>query len=224
MYNQAHHKSSLVACLDCDLLQHIPEVPTGASVRCLRCDKELWRHKPDALNRTFALTLAALALYIIANCVPMLGLHVVGRSASTTVIGGAHQLWNDGQELVAVLVLFAAVIAPAIQIGFMVAIMLGCQRERPPFWVGVLLRRLQFARTWSMIEVMLVGTLVALTKIAELASVVLGVALFALFALVFLLAAIQSSFDPREVWSRVQWAEEKSRRPEDMRVIGEATS
>ena len=43
---------------------------------------------------------------------PMLGLKVVGRTASTTVLGGAQQLWHDGQELVAVLVLFAAVIAP----------------------------------------------------------------------------------------------------------------
>jgi paraquat-inducible protein A len=215
---------SIVACLDCDLIQRIPEVPTGASVRCLRCDKELWRHKPDSLNRTFALTLAALALYLIANCVPMLGLTVVGRSASTTVIGGAQQLWNDGQEIVAVLVLFAAVIAPAMQIGILLLIMIGCQRARPPFWVGSLLRHLQFSRTWSMIEVMLLGVLVALTKIAELATIVPGLALFALGALVFILAAIQSSFDARDVWNRVTWAEEASRHPEGAKAIAEAAT
>jgi paraquat-inducible protein A len=64
-----------------------------------------------------------------------------------------------------------------------------------------------------MIEVMLLGVLVALTKIADYATVILGTALFALFALVVLLAAIQSCFDPREVWERVGWAEAAVRRP-----------
>jgi len=205
--NRSLADGSLVACLDCDLLQRIPEVPPGASVRCPRCDKELWRHKPDSHNRTMALTLAALVLYLIANTVPMLGLHAAGREAFTTVVGGAHQLWLDGQQIVSVLVLFAAVISPALQIGFLLLIVIGCQRERPPAWVGFFLRHLHFTRTWSMIEVMLLGVLVALTKIADYATVILGTALFALFALVVLLAAIQSIFDPREVWQRVRWAE-----------------
>jgi paraquat-inducible protein A len=216
--------ASLVGCPDCDLVQRIPEVPPGASVRCPRCNKELWRHKPDSLNRTFALTLAALVLYIIANAVPMLGLSAVGREAFTTVVGGAHQLWLDGQPIVSVLVLFAAVISPALQIGFLLLIVLGCQWERPPFWVGLFLRHLDFTRTWSMIEVMLLGVLVALTKIADYAQVILGTALFALFALVVLLAAIQSCFDPREVWQRIQWAEPEAQSQPAPSGIAEARS
>jgi paraquat-inducible protein A len=202
----------------------MPEVPAGASVRCLRCDKELWRHKPDSHNRTLALTVAALVLYIVANTVPMLGLHAAGRSAFTTVVGGAHQLWLDGQQIVSVLVLFAAVISPALQISFILLILIGCQRERPPFWVGMLLRHVHFTRTWSMIEVMLLGVLVALTKIADYATVIPGVALFALFALVVLLAAMQSCFDPREVWERVEWAEEKHHRSTGVKEIAGAKS
>ena len=222
--NQPLADASLVACPHCDLLQRIPEIPAGASVRCPRCDKELWRHKPDSFNRSFALTLAALVLYLIANTVPMLGLHAVGREAFTTVVGGAQQLWNNGQTLVAGLVLFAAVISPALQIGFLLAILVGCCRERPPVWVGLLLRHLEFTRTWSMIEVMLLGVLVALTKIADYATVIIGTAFFALFALVVLLAAIQSCFDPREVWERVEWAETNMRRPADAKKIVEANS
>jgi paraquat-inducible protein A len=224
VHNRPLSDAAIVACPHCDLLQRLPEVVPGASARCPRCDKELWRHREDSLNRTLALTLAAAVLYLIANLVPMLGLHAVGREAFTTVVGGAQQLWSDGQQIVAVLVLFAAVIAPALQIGFLLLILIGCRRECPPFWVGLVLRHVQFTRTWSMIEVMLLGVLVALTKIADYATVIPGIALFTLFGLVVLLAAMQSSFDPREVWKRVEWAEEALRSPVGAKQIGEVAS
>jgi len=211
--NQPLADSSLVACPHCDLLQRVPDIAPGASARCPRCDKELWRRREDSLNRTLALSLAALFLFVLANTVPMLGLTAVGHAASTTVVGGARQLWQDGQEIVAVLVLFAAVVSPGLQIGLMLTVVVAARREQPSAWVGALLRHLPFARNWSMIEVMLIGVLVALTKIADYARVIPGVALFALFALVFLLAAMQSSFDPREVWNRVKWADARAGPP-----------
>jgi len=207
VYSQAPADTSLVACPDCDLLQRLPDLVPGASARCPRCNLELWRHREDSLNRTLALSLAAALLYVIANSVPMIGLTVVGRAAFTTVFGGAVQLWNDGEQIVAGLVLFSAVIAPALQIAFMLAIVLGARRAHPPPWVGTLLRHHPTTRTWSMIEVMLLGVLVALIKIAELATVIPGVALFALGALVFVFAGMQAAFDPRDVWQRIEWAE-----------------
>jgi len=92
VYNQPLRDVSLIACPDCDLLQRLPELAPGASARCPRCDRELWRRREDSLNRTLALTLAAAVLYVIANAVPMLGLSAVGHQASTTVLGGVQQL------------------------------------------------------------------------------------------------------------------------------------
>ena len=224
MHNQPLADASIIACPHCDLLQRLPEVAPGASVRCPRCDKELWRHREDSLNRTLALSLAALVLFVVANTVPMLGLTAVGHAASTTVVGGAQQLWHDGQEIVAVLVLFAAVISPGLQIGLMLTVVVAARRAQPSAWVGALLRHLPFARNWSMIEVMLIGVLVALTKIADYATVIPGVALFALGALVFLLAAMQTSFDPREVWNRVAWAEAGAREPAAGNPMAEVTT
>src|SRR5271169_7087322 len=211
MYNQPLPDASLIGCPHCDLLQRLPELAPGASARCPRCNKELWRRREDSLNRTLALTVGAALLYVVANSVPMLGLTIVGREASTTVIGGAEHLWSNGQQLVAVLVLLTAVIAPALQIGMMLAIVLGAHREHPPRWVGTLLRHHPTTRTWSMIEVMMLGVLVALVKIADYATVIPGVALFVLGALVFVLAAMQSSFDAREVWEKIKWADEEAR-------------
>jgi paraquat-inducible protein A len=224
VYNEPIADTSLVACLHCDLLQRLPDLAPGASARCPRCDKELWRHREDSLNRTLALTLGAALLYVVANSVPMLGLTIVGRAASTTVIGGAEHLWSNGQRMVAVLVFLTAVIAPALQIGFMLAIVLGALRERPPRWVGTLLRHHPATRTWSMIEVMMLGVLVALVKIADYATVIPGMALFVLWILVFLLAGMQASFDSREVWERIQWAEDGARRGSAREQTAEGTT
>jgi paraquat-inducible protein A len=204
-YNAPVADGSLIACPHCDLLQRLPNLASAASARCPRCNRELWRLRKDSLNRTLALSVAAAVLYIVANTVPMLGLTVVGRGASTTVIGGAQHLWQNGQTAVAVLVLFTAVIAPALQITLMLAITLGTRRQRAPRWVASLLRYYGTMQTWSMIEVMMLGVLVALVKIADYATVIPGTALFVLGGLIVLLAAMQASFDRREVWARIEW-------------------
>lgn len=222
MYNKALSDASLIGCPHCDLLQRLPALAPGESARCPRCNEELWR-RHESLDRPLALTIAAALLYVVANSVPMLGLKVAGREAFTTVFGGAAHLWNAGWESVAVLVLFAAVVAPGLQIGLMLAILIGAHRDHPPKWVGTLLRYYEKISTWSMIEVMILGVLVALTKIAELAKVIPGLALFALGALIFLIAAIEANFDPREVWERVEWAETSARQPAGGKQIKEVT-
>lgn len=210
MFNRPLPDPSLIACPHCDTLQRIPDLSPGESARCPRCDEELRRHHADSLQRTLALTLAAAILYIVANAVPMLGLRVVGREAFTTVFGGAEHLWNAGWQSVGVLVFFTAVVAPGLQIGFMLAILIGALRERPSRWVGTLLRYYRKIATWSMIEVMILGVLVALIKIADYARVIPGVSLYVLGVLIFIIAAIEASFDPQDVWDRVEWAVESA--------------
>jgi paraquat-inducible protein A len=62
-------------------------------------------------------------------------------------------------------------------------------------------------QAWSMNEVMMLGILVALIKIAELANVQADIGMYAMGALVLLFPAIMVSFDPDEIWQRVEWAD-----------------
>ena len=204
-FNQPLADDSVVACRNCDLLQRLPEVEPGASARCPRCGSELWRRKTDSVNRTLALAIAALVLWIVTNSVPMLGLSAAGQEAFTTVIRGAELLWEHGEPLVAALIFFTVVFAPVLQISFVLLVTLGSLPQRPPAWVGFLLRHVPFTEIWSMMEVLLVGVLVSLTKIAEYAKVIPGEALFSVGGLVVVLTAMQVSFDPREIWQRVEW-------------------
>jgi paraquat-inducible protein A len=55
---------------------------------------------------------------------------------------------------------------------------------------------------------MMLGILVALIKIAELATVNAGIGMYAVGVIVLLFPAIMVSFDPDEIWQRVEWADE----------------
>jgi paraquat-inducible protein A len=195
-----------IACPDCDLQQSVPPLLPGASARCARCRVTIARNPVDPIGRPLALSVAAAVVFLIANTTPLMGLSAVGREASTTIIGGAREMWTRGSEITAVIVAFCAVIAPGAYIAFMLAVLLGAKRTPAPRWVGQLLRGAAVVLPWSMTEVMLLGILVALIKIAHLATVIPGIGLFAVGLLVVLLAVTSSIFEPRAIWNRVVWA------------------
>ena len=197
-----------VACPDCDLLQNIPELPPGGKARCSRCACTVATRMAEPIDLPLALTVTAAIAFIIANSASLMSLSAVGRHASTTIMGGAYDMWFQGEAITAVIVAFCAVIAPASYILFMLTVLLAVRRPPAPQWVGEILRGAEFMRLWSMNEVMMLGILVALIKIAELASVEAGIGMYAVGALVLLFPAIMANFDPDEIWQRVKWADE----------------
>ena len=194
-----------VACPDCDLLQRLPELPPGGKARCVRCRSTLETRPTDPFNRPLALTVAAAIVFIIANTTPLMGLSAVGRYADTTIAGGMRQMWAQGERVTAVIVAFCAMVAPGGYILFMLTVLLAARRPPAPAWIGEVLRGASSLQPWSMSEVMILGILVALIKIAELATVEPGVGMYAMGALVLLLAAIAMTFEVSEVWKRIQW-------------------
>jgi len=196
-----------LACPDCDLRQSVPPLKPGGSARCARCRVTVARNPVDPIGRPLALTVAALVVFAIANTSPLMGLSAAGRESTTTILGGAIELWRRDAGITAVFVAFCAIVAPGAFIAFMLAVLTAARRPPAPLWVGRLLRMAAQVAPWSMTEVMLLGILVALIKIAHLATVVPGIGLFAVATLVVLLAVISSIFDARTIWSRVRWAD-----------------
>ena len=125
----------------------------------------------------------------------MLGLTIVGRDASTTVIGGAQHLWDNGQKIVGMLVLFTAVIAPALQIGLMLAIVAWSDAQAAAEMGGNAAAlspddpHLEHDRGHDGRRAGRLG------QIADYATVIPGMALFVLWVLVFILAGMSASFE-----------------------------
>ncbi|HSQ85439.1 MAG TPA: paraquat-inducible protein A, partial [Desulfobacterales bacterium] len=83
---------SLIACHDCDLIHWFSPVPDGSIAKCSRCDAMLYQNKRDSLERTLALTVAGLILFIVANTFPFLGLKLQARVHETILITGIQEL------------------------------------------------------------------------------------------------------------------------------------
>ena len=60
----------LVACHECDLLMRRPHLALGEKAQCPRCGYELYAHRHNVVERSLALVIAALQLYVPANFIP----------------------------------------------------------------------------------------------------------------------------------------------------------
>jgi paraquat-inducible protein A len=197
---------SHVACRACDLLLRMPALSPGAHARCPRCDDVIATQPSHSLEPALAITIAATIALIVANTAPLMELSAAGREAGTSIMGGAHEMWLHGYEVTAAVVAFCSVIAPAIYIALVLTILLALRLSRTPHSVGRMMSWVNITLPWSMAEVMLLGVLVALIKIAKLATASPDIGMYAMGILVLLLAAIRLTFNPREIWKRLEWS------------------
>ena len=192
----------LVACHECDLLQRESLLPPHGMLRCCRCDAELSRSRPDSVDRALALTLTALVLFLVANSFPMVGLAVNGDLVQTSLLGAVRILYDDGVWPIAGLVFATTFLMPLLQMTTMAYLLLPLRFGRVPYRFDLVFRLLQLARPWGMTEVLILGMLVALVKLAHIASVVPGTALWTFGALMVLLAAASARSIQRSVGAR----------------------
>lgn len=206
MTTDDQREATLACCQDCDLLQQVPPLARGDRARCSRCGNLLALRPAHSPDLPLALAITATIVYLLAQAEPLMRLSALGRHSSTTIIGGTVAMWQNGEPITAVIVFFCIVVAPALYLGLVIAAQLAARAPRAPQWAGSALRWGLRMQPWAMYEVMLLGVLVSLIKIAELASVDPGIGLYALGGLVILFAAIAATLDAQGIWQRVAWA------------------
>ena len=198
-------RTSIIACHDCDLLYELPPLQEGSVAKCSRCGAVLQRHKRDSLNRTLAWTIAGLILFVVANAFPFLDLKKGDLIRQTTLITGVMELYKQGMRSVAVVVFLTSILFPAIQLAGLLYLLLPLKVKLLPWWKPALVfRSIQRIHPWAMMEVFMVGILVSMVKLAKLAKVVPGIAIYSFAILIFVLAAAASSLDPHLVWDRLE--------------------
>jgi len=193
----------VLACHECDLLQREIRLAPGRVAQCSRCGAELYRAAHNSVSHTLAFSLAAAVLFLIANVNPIVGLEMQGTRNATNLLGAVHTIWEQGMPAVATLVFLTTFLLPAIELSAMIYLLLPLKLGKIPPGLPAIMRILQVIKPWGMVEVFMLGVLVALVKLTHFASVIPGLALWSYGALTLMLAAAAASFDIRDVWERV---------------------
>ena len=191
---------TLVACAECDALYRRPTIAPGVEVICRRCGAGMYRGHGYGLTAPLAYIAAAAILFLIANVRPIMGLEFEGASNASTLLGAVQALYAQDMRLLSLLVLVTTCAIPALDLLAMLYLLVPIHFARRPPGLATIFRIVQQLKPWGMVEVFLLGVLVALAKLAHMATVMPGIALWAYGGVMLLRALAAASFDPQELW------------------------
>jgi len=148
---------TIMACHDCDLLNRLPR-EAAATLLCARCGAVLTRHRPNSIERSLALSLAALILFVLSNSFPFLAMKNGGLIQETTLLTGIHELWKQELYGLSFLVLLTCVLVPLFQMVGLLSILVPLRLGlRPAAHASHVLRLIQEVAPWGMMEVFMMG-------------------------------------------------------------------
>ena len=189
----------ITVCDGCDAVFTRAPLRRREVATCPRCGTELERHSGTQHQRMLPLTVAALIMFLVANLFPIVEIELRGLHSETTLFGAIVTLTSENMPVVALMVLVTTLLFPLLQLLLLLWLLIPLRWHRRVHGFALMVRAMQSMRPWGMVEVFLLGVLVALVKLAGLATVIPGPALWAFMALTVLMTAIMS-FDPRGFW------------------------
>jgi paraquat-inducible protein A len=194
-------RPDLVVCNECDAVHERIELQSGTVARCRRCNALLGRGHMLRLQTLLAFSLAALLLIVVANSTPIVTLDLRGVMTRATLPDSIRHTWQSGQPIVALLTAATAQVFPLVFTLLRIYLLASLMQGQVPRGFVPAMRALDFVTRWSMVEVFMMGTLVAVVRGATLTSATPGVGLFAYGALALLLTAITAA-GTHPMWKR----------------------
>jgi len=183
----------LIACHQCDHLHRHVSIPVGGRANCDHCGSLLYRHVPDSLNRSLALYFAALILLLIANCFPFLSLTLGGRVVDNILLSAGWAMYEMGMAELGLLIFFTSIGFPLITILGMLYLLISVRLGHVPPAMGPVYRLAEVVTPWSLVSVFMLGVLIAIVKLQDIANVIIGPSFFALSALLVVYAAARAN-------------------------------
>jgi len=175
----------LIVCKHCDRVFRRPDLARGQRATCTVCGQGLPCGAPFHCERGLALSLASVLVFLLAMYYPVIHISIRGRYNDATLWQSAMALSHGiGAPLATAVafILFAPLMQSLMQCWLLAFALIG--KTAPGF--ALTLRCAAWLRPWSMIEVCLLGALVAMIKLSSYMEVQAGVGLWALAALTLL--------------------------------------
>lgn len=168
---------------------------------CGRCGAALHLRKPGSLQRSLALTVAAVFLYLPANLLPIMTTESLTEGAeANTIIGGVILFWQTGAYPVAVIIFIASIVIPILKILAIFGLCFAARSNRRPIAATRVYRMTELVGRWSMVDVFVVAILVSVVQLGSLLSIKPGPAAVAFAGVVILTMLAAHTFDQRLIW------------------------
>jgi len=180
-------------CEECDAAYPARPIGRDDLLRCRRCGAVLARGHGLPLDGQLALTLGALAVFLIGSLSPIVTLELQGIHSQATLLEATRETWRTGAHLVAALSFATAFAFPLLVIALRLWVLVPLVMRRPVLFLAPVMRLLRWVLRWSMVEVFMLGVLIAVVRSAGVTHVVLGAGIFAYMGLTVLLTAIHAA-------------------------------
>ncbi len=194
----------IIACSDCGTIQSLPPLQPRGRLICCRCDKVLERTAGRSLDAALALAIATFVVWFPANLSTLMTIHFLGIERSSRLGSGVFAMWQQGWNLLAVVVGLQGVILPFFRFGLLASALAGIKLDRQGLWTGVVFRWAQHLDLWSMPDVFLIGALIGYSRVAVLIPVRIGAGGWSLIAAAMLTMLTRATLDARSVWRMIK--------------------
>jgi paraquat-inducible protein A len=191
-------------CPDCGLFSRLTKPVPGIDMRCMRCDKILRRVHINPLDKGLICAFAALFFYALALTTPYITAWLYDSFATATLLTGPFALDDNGFWFLATVVMLFTIVTPLAKILGIIVVLLELKRDEPPRGIATLFGWIKELNTWSMIEVYLLGFIVAYSRLQVIMQVRIDVAALGLVGLMFCMAGIDAVLDPEAVWEEMR--------------------
>jgi paraquat-inducible protein A len=164
------------------------------------------RKQALSVQKTWALLLTAVVLYIPANTLPIMTTHFWGQDNSSTIIGGVILLWNLGSYPIAAIIFIASVVIPVAKILVLAWLNYSVQKQSDRLSLERIkwYRMAEFVGRWSMVDVFVVIILASLIQLGPAMSITPGAATLAFSGLVIVTMLAAMSFEPQLIWNNIK--------------------
>ncbi|SET23843.1 paraquat-inducible protein A [Thalassotalea agarivorans] len=195
----------LVACTHCDALSPKPKLAPGHKAICSRCDNVLLVYKKDSINRTLAIATAGLVFFVPAMTLPIIGVGLVGLYNEASLVECIQDLVANDFPVMALCTFLFTIAIPFVRLftAFVVTVSIKLGMYTPGL--------LQFFRSyhtldkWVMLNVFLLGVIISMYKITDLAELSVGLGLLAFTGYLICSTFISVTFDPHYVWDKLEY-------------------
>ncbi|MGB5597660.1 paraquat-inducible protein A [Thiothrix litoralis] len=189
-----------VACPECGQLHRYRPIAAGKTAYCTFCGETLYRNRPNMVDAVMALTLAGLILFALTNLFPLLGLRAQGQEQEMHLFGASVAFWNQEYRLVAVLIVLNIIVFPLFELLALLVVTLTIRNRWESSFAIFLYRWMREIKPWGMLEIFMLGVLVSVVKLGDVATLIIGTSLWSFAGLIFTMAAASAMLDPFTVW------------------------